>query len=486
MQSVTRRYGKIRYNSGADESQVAVLLNDFEDADRMLSRLIDASKAWRDSWRDILLTQQKLAGEFELMYQSIIGASSDYQGNVPGETPQETVDRVSRLNQQYDELKNDMMDEVGAMDHSVIRPAVDAKESIQPLKKVIKKRADKKADFERYQGKYDSIQKKTGRTDKENAALTKHGTELDRAREEYQRADDRLRETLPSLLSAVFSLLPHILAAQIMIQNNLLGQCYTQVLKYCQDEGLPAPAPATAIIMSDWEGDFVPAQQRIEALACISRGKTYRTLPKQDNLMITNGSSRERRVSGYESTQRRPSVSPARSDTSFYIAQSIPPSPNYDTKPSTNHDTRRSPSRSPDSRPRMLSVPSQGSLALAQPNYNQSAFAPNGEIMLGASPAGPKADYFSRDRISSAGSELATAAAMKKKPPPPPPKRLPSAQGIWVTALYDFQGQGQGDLIFREGDRIKVLKKTDSTDDWWEGELRGTQGAFPANYVKAY
>ena len=54
----------------------------------------------------------------------------------------------------------------------------------------------------------------------------------------------------------------------------------------------------------------------------------------------------------------------------------------------------------------------------------------------------------------------------------------------FVTALYDFGGQGEGDLVFQQGDRIRVLKRTDSTDDWWEGELRGVKGSFPANYVE--
>lgn len=69
-------------------------------------------------------------------------------------------------------------------------------------------------------------------------------------------------------------------------------------------------------------------------------------------------------------------------------------------------------------------------------------------------------------------------AALKKKKPPPPPRPT------FVTALYDFDGQGDDDLKIREGDRIRIVKKTNSTDDWWEGELGGVQGYFPANYVE--
>ena len=88
-------------------------------------------------------------------------------------------------------------------------------------------------------------------------------------------------------------------------------------------------------------------------------------------------------------------------------------------------------------------------------------------------------DYFQRSTSAS------TVPAQKKKPPPPPPKKIGSqSSGLYATALYDFGGQSAGDLSFRGGDQIKVLKKTDSTDDWWEGELRGKKGSFPANYCK--
>jgi len=85
----------------------------------------------------------------------------------------------------------------------------------------------------------------------------------------------------------------------------------------------------------------------------------------------------------------------------------------------------------------------------------------------------------------SLGSMASAAAAKKKPPPPPPPKRKPSSlQQDYVIAQYDFRGEGQGDLAFREGDKIRVVKRTDSTNDWWEGECHGVRGSFPANYCK--
>lgn len=80
------------------------------------------------------------------------------------------------------------------------------------------------------------------------------------------------------------------------------------------------------------------------------------------------------------------------------------------------------------------------------------------------------------------------APVIKKKPPPPPPKPKRITTGlpeVFVVALYDFQGQGQGDLSFQEGDRIRVVKKTGTDQDWWLGELGGVKGSFPANYCKA-
>ncbi|KAL9098435.1 MAG: hypothetical protein Q9163_005904, partial [Psora crenata] len=447
MQSVQRRFGKLLPRT-ADESQVAVLLKDFDDAEKMLAKIIDASKAWRDSWRDILGTQERLVHGFQTIYAPIIGANEEYSGHEPVITDQEIMARTTKLYATYEELRTDLLEEVNMVDTRIIKPAVEAKDCLQPLKKVIKKRGDRKLDFEKYQNRVDTGRKKTKRSERDNASLEKAEQELIRAKEkEYHVADDRLKSTLPPVITAAFSILPHLLAAQIMTQNTLLAQYYTLLHGYCEEEAFPDPPPSASQIISAWDAEYRPVKQRIETgIACLAGGKAVKqpmriedqTHSSVTGLNIRNGISNQRRPTSHA---LKPPPSPAVS------ASSDPPSPD------------------PVQRPRISSVPSQTSLSLATPNYGSSTMrsqSPGGPDAH--APAGPRADYFGRDRVPSSSSMVSIAAAKKKPPPPPPPKRLASSQGIFVTAMYDFDGQGQGDLVFKEGDRIKIIKKTEIFD----------------------
>lgn len=88
---------------------------------------------------------------------------------------------------------------------------------------------------------------------------------------------------------------------------------------------------------------------------------------------------------------------------------------------------------------------------------------------------------------SAGGASTAAAAATTKRAPPPIPGKpaaaaKPAVQ--YVVALYDYAAQAEGDLTFNAGDRIEVVEKTASTEDWWTGRLNGVQGVFPGNYVR--
>ncbi|KIV85164.1 hypothetical protein PV11_00894 [Exophiala sideris] len=463
MHTVQRHFGKYMRRS-ADEQHVSVLLKDFEEADKLLTKIIEASKQWKESWISILTHQHRVFEELETLYSPIIGAGDDYQGHIPVETPEHLLRRAARIKTEYADLKRDLTEDLGQVDDRLIRPAQDAKDSLHTLRKTIKKREDRKLDYERYQSRVDSALKKTKRSDRDAAALAKTQTDLAAATEAYSAADEHLRNCLPRLLTSVFSLLPHFLAAQVQIQNGLLGHYYTMLHGYCTEEGFPSPSPPMDEVIRTWTDTFKSVQREAESLMFLANGKAVKASMAQENGQPpVNG---YRRPSANAFSGRTQSVSPARA---------LPPSPNYDTVPKI--------STSPA--PSALLSPLTPYETVASPSPSQSV---NQTPPSSFAPAAPNTDYFARDRQASSASiatiGTAGANALKKRPPPPPPARLPSQQSIFVTALYDFEGQGEGDLVFREGDRIRVLKKTDSTDDWWQGELRGVKGPFPANYCQ--
>ena len=54
---------------------------------------------------------------------------------------------------------------------------------------------------------------------------------------------------------------------------------------------------------------------------------------------------------------------------------------------------------------------------------------------------------------------------------------------LTVQARWDYTSDRISDLSFRRGDKIVLLTRTNTQEDWWEGKLRGKVGIFPANYV---
>ncbi|KAJ9204255.1 hypothetical protein DTO164E3_2017 [Paecilomyces variotii] len=482
MQAVHRQFGKFMKRL-PDDSQVSVLLKDFDDADQLLGRIIDSSQAWRDAWTSILTYQSRLVAEFEGLYAPVVGSSESTTEREPVPTPEKTLARTTKLREEYEDLRKDLLEVVNSVDDRMIRPASQAKDYLTPMKKTIKKREDKKLDFERYQSRLDNSRKKTRRSDRENAALAKTEADWAKAKDIYDAADDNLRQHLPGIISVTFSLIPQLLAAQIEIQNTLLAHCYTSLHNYCGEEGFPSPPAEMDQIIQVFEMDFLPVQQEIESLSCIAKVKSRQQSAHGRESSHGNGLNSRRPSSHAENKPALSSMS-----SSLPAGARIPLSPSYSTKPRINNSP--SPSASTYLTPASSIADSDHS------NYQSTpALSPAGPAF---SPAGPKSDYFARDRQPSTATNGSSGSAaflspgagtnvmgiVKKKPPPPPPSRAASSPAIFVTALYDFGGQGAGDLAFRAGDQIRVLKKTESTDDWWDGELRGVKGSFPANYCE--
>jgi len=325
--------------------------------------------------------------------------------------------------------------------------------------------------------------------------------------QEFHIADDHLRETLPPVIQAAFSIIPPLLGCHILIQNKLLGLYYTFLHQYCDEHNFPSPPPPMETVMADWAAVFRPVQAEVEAIPCIARGKAVHqpmrlgddgqprrasTAPPTPGARDTfkrsttglipsaNGGGQQLRV---PSTSSIPSSS---RDVSPEPSPRVPPSPgfgaahlratDFTTASVLGHQSAASPAASPHA---LRPVNSRDSARSGGADYFSSR-RPSGQLPSSAAATTP-----TYSPVIAAGGGV---VAKKKPPPPPPPKKIPAASrppDEFVVALYTFDGQGDGDLSFREGDRIRIVKKTQTDQDWWVGEMNGVKGSFPANYCRA-
>ncbi|KAI3321078.1 hypothetical protein HD806DRAFT_537734 [Xylariaceae sp. AK1471] len=90
-------------------------------------------------------------------------------------------------------------------------------------------------------------------------------------------------------------------------------------------------------------------------------------------------------------------------------------------------------------------------------------------------------EYVYRDRPSAAEAPGPTRPAAPKP-------NFASKQALLkkneAVALFTFEAAQEGDLGFKKGEVITVLKKTESDNDWWTGMIGSRHGVFPSNYVK--
>ena len=74
------------------------------------------------------------------------------------------------------------------------------------------------------------------------------------------------------------------------------------------------------------------------------------------------------------------------------------------------------------------------------------------------------------------------------RPTAPKPKfgfgdKKESLGGNQAIALFAFDADQPGDLGFKKGDIIEIVKKTDSTNDWWTGRIGNREGIFPRSVL---
>ncbi|KAI5843436.1 hypothetical protein DFP73DRAFT_606610 [Morchella snyderi] len=567
--TIHRQIGRMGKRS-ADDASVAMLIKEVHDAETLLTKLLEHTKAWRDAWSSILVNQVNLTDSFHDVYKTI-PMPGDSKIEVL-ETPGDTLRRVATLHAAQNDLKADMLDEVEKVDRLLVERLGEAKAALKPAKKAIEKRENKKLDYERFNKQVENTRAKKNKSDREYSVLSKAEMDAERSKNAYEIADEHIRSFVPPLLAKILEFVPCIVEFIVITQYTLLQNTYSTIYEYANDYGYTDPDGA--VVISEWESQFLPIQQHLESeITFIARGKAI-TMPmniivQEKNIIPRLGRSskpppppppsnppggapsyqeKSPTVSRFQSkftrkeappppppVSSRPSIRsrPSNSNLSAHSRDESPPPPLPGPRPVTANPKGSSGdgfkgvvrSRSyggntplaavaqrhaadppnnylspkiPAEMPRRKSDSTGDSQAggsvqerLAAIRAGQNSLARAEKVVGNGGAPRPSVSRHSTgvsmasvSSYRSAASDLSSIAS-KKKPPPPPPKKKKIGLGqTWARALYDFDGQDTGDLSFREGERILVVRKTESVDDWWEGELNGRKGQFPANYTE--
>lgn len=96
-----------------------------------------------------------------------------------------------------------------------------------------------------------------------------------------------------------------------------------------------------------------------------------------------------------------------------------------------------------------------------------------------------------RSRSSTIGDQSDYVYSDRKGPAPGRPTAPKPAFGNkgnaapgQAIAKFTFEADQPGDLGFRKGDVITIVKRTESEADWWTGRIGDREGIFPSNYVE--
>ncbi|KAK3381380.1 hypothetical protein B0H63DRAFT_202118 [Podospora didyma] len=92
--------------------------------------------------------------------------------------------------------------------------------------------------------------------------------------------------------------------------------------------------------------------------------------------------------------------------------------------------------------------------------------------------------YGGSEQLASPGPEKKVGPGRPAAPKPNFASKQALMKKNEAVAMFNFDADQPGDLAFKKGDIITVLKKTDSTNDWWTGMIGTRHGIFPSNYVK--
>ncbi|KAJ1769950.1 BAR adaptor protein Hob1 [Coemansia sp. RSA 1843] len=464
----------------------------FVEMEKSTKDLFRHAAEFRDSIRNMLIYQAAYLEQVLAVYRPI---STDPEGTtqpvgsyVDEGASQELLRVAEEFQRRVLAIKANVEPQLGRMDISIVGPIQEMLAMMRNVHKVMDKRDHKLVDYDRYRIAVEKAEAKEGtdgqRRLPEERAYQKNGVQYQEASRQYNYYNDMIKAQLKQLLDMRQAFIDPIFLKFFRVQHTL----YTSLFREFSDAAKNCPAfDLGTPVLVGWQRKWGLAEQHLAGIDLWGQGHMEVTPLAVDDANkgkfgSVMGTFRKKDKAAAPAT----ASSVFRNNSPGIAASPLPPpqqqpplaggSGPYGSVGSASMQSRGSESSSVGGG----AVPPAADSKSPYGSYNQNFPTP----YQGA--AQPKAPYSSDPvppGLTSPPSYRASAGAAAPQPlaPRPPEKRSPPTH--FVTAIYDYAAQTEGDLAFREGDKIELLERTSSKNDWWTGRLNGIKGIFPGTYV---
>jgi len=421
---------KVGYSKKSNDPEFDDYQRRFAALESAAEKLLKDTKAFDEAVTNLFTSGSGFAKHFASIFHPLVG-EPDLLRNHP--EAEHTVKHVDSYEGILEELKAAVVPELELIESRVIGPVKELQGVMKAIRKSITKRDHKLIDYDRHNNSLTKLRDKKEKSLNDEKNLFKLEQDFEIASNEYDYINTAMKTDLPKFMQLATRFIDPLFHSFFYMQLNIFYLLLEKLNGFAESSQINVAVPAAQVV-PDYEARRTDAHAHIENLSITKRIVSTSKLV-QANRATGGGSSLGRSVSST-------------------------------TTASSNSTSTRAP-------PPMRSAS----------NTSSSGF------LKAAPPPPPSASSAPPPPYSPPSGAAAPAFAVGKKAPPPPPPLKPKPKPAeperqYVVALYDFEAQADGDLDFKQGDRIEVLEKTESSEDWWTGRLDGRQGVFPGNYVQ--
>ncbi len=363
------------------------------------------------------------------------------------------------------------------IENSVAKPLEELAKHLKSIRTIETKREHKRLDLDRFLSTYETLQNKSEKTARDEAALERVEAELEEAQLQYDYYNKMLKDELPLSFQMETEIVRHVFLIFYYTELNVFYTLWNEVKDF-KPNGY------------DWDEDVVigfrrrkedvGADQLFDSfnichfkmtnarskLEMAKRGKFRQNSAPSLNRYGSNSSNPPDPYEGVGSVG-------GRSGSSGNIYGTHTPTPYQSSSGSLGGSAsslHKSRSQAFLLQPASHSTQAQASQAggVALPGV-QSLHKSKSQTLLSAT-------------MGAEGRPTRNRTASASHAPPVVPRQ--SKPKPTCTALYEFAPQNPGDLAFKAGEVIEITEGGSNPNAWWTGTVGGRSGTFPGNYVR--